>query len=128
MFKFYRRFLPKTSYRISPLIKFFEGHTNKKKSLRPIKKSEPSLQLSEEAEKAFTDGKKALAEATLLKHPIPSAPLSVWTDASDVAIGSSLMQLCDGKREPIAFLSMKINKSQRNWSTHDRELYAIYAL
>ncbi|GFT99539.1 transposon Ty3-G Gag-Pol polyprotein [Nephila pilipes] len=37
------------------------------------------------------------------------------------------MQLCDDKWKPIAFLSMKLNKSQRNWSTYARELYAIYA-
>ncbi|GFS83719.1 protein KIAA0100 [Nephila pilipes] len=104
-----------------------DGHTNRKKSLRPTAVSEPSLQWSEEAEKSFTDTKKALAEATLLKHPIPGALLSLWTDASDVAIGNSLMQLCDDKREPIAFLSMKLNKSQRNWSTYGHELYAIYA-
>ncbi|GFU32796.1 transposon Tf2-11 polyprotein, partial [Nephila pilipes] len=82
---------------------------------------------SEGAEKTFTDAKKALAEATPLKHPIPGALLSLWTDASDVAIGSSLMQLCGDKWEPIAFLPMKLNKSQRKWSTYDRELYALYA-
>ncbi|GFU06778.1 hypothetical protein NPIL_468351 [Nephila pilipes] len=67
------------------------GYTYKRKSLRPTKKSEPSLQWSEEAEKAFTDAKKALAEPTLLKPPIPGAPLSLWTDASNVQIGNSLI-------------------------------------
>ncbi|GFT93291.1 transposon Ty3-G Gag-Pol polyprotein [Nephila pilipes] len=56
------------------------GHSNEKKSLRLTKKSEASLQWSEEDEKAFTDAKKALAEATLLRHPILDAPLSYWTE------------------------------------------------
>ncbi|GFT48978.1 transposon Ty3-G Gag-Pol polyprotein [Nephila pilipes] len=32
-------------------------------------------------EKAFTDAKKVLAEATLLRHPILDAPLSYWREA-----------------------------------------------
>ncbi|GBO33979.1 hypothetical protein AVEN_246675-1 [Araneus ventricosus] len=41
--------------------------------------------------------KQALADATLLKYLIPGAQLSLWTDASDVAIGSSLMKLCNNE-------------------------------
>ncbi|GBN53311.1 hypothetical protein AVEN_63878-1 [Araneus ventricosus] len=37
------------------------------------------------------------------------------------------MQLCNNRWESITFLSMKLRKIQRNWSTYDRELYAIYA-
>ncbi|GFT09917.1 RT_RNaseH_2 domain-containing protein [Nephila pilipes] len=75
------KFLTKSSYILLPSIKFLEGHSNKKKSLRLTKKSEASLQWSEEDEKAFTDAKKALAEATLLRHPILDAPLSYWREA-----------------------------------------------
>ncbi|GFV80696.1 hypothetical protein TNCV_4618581 [Trichonephila clavipes] len=59
-------------------------------------------------------------------HPIPGATLSVWTDASNFAIGSSLMQLSNSNWEPIAFLCLKLSKTQQNWSTYDRELLAIY--
>ncbi|GFT24628.1 transposon Ty3-G Gag-Pol polyprotein [Nephila pilipes] len=121
------QFLKMAAHILSPLIKFLEDLSNKKKSLPPTKNSEPSLRWSENSGKAFADTKKALAEATLLKYPIPGAPFSLRTDASDVAIGSSLMQLCDDKWEPIAFLSMKLNKNRRKWSTYDRELYAIYS-
>ncbi|GFV82288.1 retrovirus-related Pol polyprotein from transposon 17.6 [Trichonephila clavipes] len=66
------------------------------------------------------------ADATLLRHPIPGAKLSLWTDASDKAVGGSLMQLCQNNWEPVAFLSVKLSKSQQKWSTYDRELLAIY--
>ena len=48
------------------------------------------LQLSKKTENAFLDIKKALAEAALLKHPVPKAPLILWTDAPLFAVGSSL--------------------------------------
>ncbi|GFW82507.1 hypothetical protein TNCV_1794001 [Trichonephila clavipes] len=55
---------------------------------------------------------------TLLKHPIPGACL--WVDASNAAVGGSLMQLSNDQWEPLAFYSSKLNKSQKNWSTYDR--------
>ncbi|GFW66591.1 transposon Tf2-9 polyprotein [Trichonephila clavipes] len=36
------------------------------------------------------------------------------------------MQLSNSNWEPIAFLSLKLSKTQQNWPTYDRELLAIY--
>ncbi|GFX37253.1 retrovirus-related Pol polyprotein from transposon 17.6 [Trichonephila clavipes] len=103
-----------------------QGHANKKKPSRPSKSPQTPLEWTEEAENSFIAAKTALADATLLKHSIPGATLSVWTDASNFAIGSSLMQLSNSNWEPIAFLSLKLSKTQQNWSTYDRELLEIY--
>ncbi|GFX10919.1 hypothetical protein TNCV_511791 [Trichonephila clavipes] len=87
--------LLKTAHILAPLIEFLEGHTNKKKPSRPLKNPQTPLEWTEEAENSFTAAETALSDATLLNHPIPGATLSVWTDASNFAIGSSLMQLSD---------------------------------
>ncbi|GFU52804.1 retrovirus-related Pol polyprotein from transposon opus [Trichonephila clavipes] len=85
MYNFYRRFIPKAAHILAPLITFLEGHTNKKKSSRPSKNLQTPLEWTEEAENSFTAAKTALADATLLKHPIPGATLSVWTDAHQIS-------------------------------------------
>ncbi|GBL76526.1 Transposon Ty3-G Gag-Pol polyprotein [Araneus ventricosus] len=127
MFNFYRCFIPKAAHILAPIVQFLEGHTNKKKSRSSVRKSFEQLKWNENAEQAFLAAKNAIAEATLLRHPIPGAQLSLWVDASDVAIGGTLSQLSQGKWEPIAFFSMKLNKSQQKWSTYDRELFSIYS-
>ncbi|GBN84325.1 hypothetical protein AVEN_215606-1 [Araneus ventricosus] len=126
MYNFYRTIIPKAVHILAPLIKFLEGHANKKKPSRPSKNPENPLEWTEEAENSFTAAKTVLADATLFKHPIPSATLSVLIDASNFAIGSFLVQLSNGNCEPIAFLSLKLSKSQQNCSTYDRELLTIH--
>ena len=64
---------------------------------------------------------------TLLKYPKPGCKLAIWVDASDVAIGGVLQQQTDDGWEPLSFFSVKLSKSQRKWSTYDRELFAIYS-
>ncbi|GFX14042.1 transposon Tf2-6 polyprotein [Trichonephila clavipes] len=59
---------------------------------------------------------------------MPNAPLSIWVDASDFAVGGSLAQFHDNVWQPLAFLSMKLSASQKNWSTYDRELLALYTM
>ena len=103
-----------------------EIKNSKKATKHSGKNSDKIIQWIEEAEQSFTDAKQALANATLLRHPIPGAQLSLWIDASDYAIGGSLMQLNNNSWEPIAFLSAKLSKSQQKWSTYDRELFAMY--
>ncbi|GBM38058.1 Transposon Ty3-G Gag-Pol polyprotein [Araneus ventricosus] len=127
IFNFYRCFIPKAAHILAPIVQFLEGHTNKKKSRSSVCKLSEQLKWNENAEQAFIAAKNAIAEATLLRYPIPGAQLSLWVDASDVAIGGTLSQLSQGKWEPIAFFSMKLNKSHQKWSIYDKELFSIYS-
>ncbi|GFS69442.1 transposon Ty3-I Gag-Pol polyprotein [Trichonephila clavipes] len=114
-------FLKLQTYQREPLVKFLEGHKNRKKHPRS-NANNPSeqLQWNDAATLSFKASKEAIAKATLLQHPIPGAQLSLWVDASNVAVGGSLMQLSNDQWEPLAFYSSKLNKSQKNWSTYDR--------
>jgi cleavage and polyadenylation specificity factor subunit 1 len=78
------------------------------------------------ASQAFEDCKEALARATLLVHPKPDAPLAVFTDASDLAVGVVLQQRVDGAWKPLDFFSRKMSSGERKYSAFDRELLAIY--
>ncbi|GFT26150.1 hypothetical protein NPIL_180201 [Nephila pilipes] len=81
---YYRRSIRQTAHILAPLVKFLKGIRNKKRSKRNVKiKLEEMLEWTVEAAASFELVKQSLAQATLLHHPMPNAPLSIWVDASD---------------------------------------------
>ncbi|GFT69322.1 retrovirus-related Pol polyprotein from transposon 17.6 [Trichonephila clavipes] len=75
----------------------------------------------------FQRCKQALADAALLAHPSPSAPLALHVDASDYAIEGALHQVVDSELQPLDFFSRKLTSSEKFYSAYDRELLAIYS-
>ncbi|GFX55612.1 transposon Tf2-9 polyprotein [Trichonephila clavipes] len=104
----------------------FLKHFNLLIDLKKKKVSKP-LNWSSEAITAFQRCKQALADAALLAHPSPSAPLALHVDASDYAIGGVLHQVVDSELQPLAFFSRKLTSSEKSYSAYDRELLAIYS-
>ena len=52
--------------------------------------------------------------------------MRVETDASDFAIGEVLLMKCkDKKWRPVAYISKLLNKANRNYKIHDKEMLAI---
>ncbi|GFX00132.1 transposon Tf2-6 polyprotein [Trichonephila clavipes] len=113
------RFLPKAAEQQYLLSEFLKGSKGKKDS-KP-------LNWSFEAITAFPRCKQALADAALLAHPSPSAPLALHVDAFDYAIGGALHQVVDSELQPLAFFSRKLTSSEKSYSAYDRELLAIYS-
>ncbi|GFU00185.1 transposon Tf2-11 polyprotein [Trichonephila clavipes] len=113
------RFLPKAAEQQYLLSEFLKGSKGKKDS-KP-------LNWSSEAITAFHRCKQALADAALLAHPSPSAPLALHVDASDYAIGGALHQVVNSELQPLAFFSRKLTSSEKSYSAYDRELLAIYS-
>ena len=65
--------------------------------------------------------KRIIARDVLLAYPDFSKKFELFTDASDKQLGAVIMQ--DGR--PIAYYSRKLNSSQLNYTTTEKELLAI---
>ncbi|XP_076734505.1 LOW QUALITY PROTEIN: uncharacterized protein K02A2.6 [Maylandia zebra] len=115
MVNFYNRFLPRAAHLLKPLYGALKG-----------KKANDSVDWFPESIQAFSDAKSALANAALLAHPSPSAPIALTTDASDIAVGAVLEQRISGVWQPLAFFSRTLRDSERNYSVFDRELLALH--
>ena len=113
MINYYRRFIKSAAHHLYHL---FEALGSKPKRLL----------WSADMQASFDAIKEALASATMLHHPDPALPLSLTTDASDVAIGAVVEQRGPKGWEPLAFFSKKLSDTQQKWSPYDRELHAVH--
>ena len=65
------------------------------------------------------------------KEPVLAAldldkKMRMEVDTSDYAIGEVLSMECeDGRWRPVAFLSKSLNKTERNYKIHNKEMLAI---
>lgn len=114
---FYRRFIPDAANTQSKLQALINGNRKKDKTI---------LNWNPDAEMAFEQCKRDLANATHLAHPLPNAKLTLHVDASNFAVGAVLHQLNEQTLEPLSFYSKKMTDTQKRYSTYDRELLAIY--
>ena len=123
MVNYYRRFIRKAAHHLHPLFGALKGPKRKKGEPRPKPRI---LTWNEDLQASFDAIKEALAEATLLHHPRPNAPLALTTDASKFAIGGVLEQCGPNGWEPLSFYSAKLDDNQIDWPAFDRELLAMF--
>lgn len=114
---FYRRFLPNAVEYQSTLTALIPG--NKKNDKTPVI-------WTDEARTAFDKCKTELANTAMLSYPNERNNLILQTDASDNCVGAALNQLVDKELKPLGFYSKKLTDPQKNYSTYDRELTAIF--
>ena len=74
--------------------------------------------------------KKMLTKVPVVQPPDWNKPFHVFVDASDIAIGSALMQLSEPNwYRPVYYASRKLSSAERNYSTTEREaLGMIYSV
>ena len=122
---YYRRFIENFSKIASPLTEMC-GTLKKVKGggatrATPIK----PFAWGEEQRQAFRALKEAVISAPCLAMPDSSREFVVHTDASGYATGAVLMQQFPEGMRPIAFLSRKMTRAERNYPVHEQELLAI---
>ncbi len=78
-------------------------------------------------ESLFGSFKKDIIHSFSMYHPDHSLDWFLSVDASDLAVGGVLVQRdINGVQQVIAFVSRKLSKSARAWSTYEKEAYAMY--
>ena len=118
MLNYYRRCIPHAAKMQAP-------HNAYLKDFR--KNDKRKVDWTKQAEEAFNHCKRSLASIAATIHLSPSAHLALTTDPSDTAIGASLEQSADDAWSPFGFFSCKLSQTEKNYSTYDRELLAIFA-
>ena len=104
---FYHRFVPHCADILQPLHSLLSAHPTRPKST--------PLMWTPDAEQAFASIKTALADASLLNHPHPTAEVCLMTDASLTGVGGVLQQRIDGAWQPLSFFSRKLTPTQQRY-------------
>lgn len=110
---FYGKFIPNCAHISLPL-------TDLTRKFSPNK-----IQWTESQEISFQNLKKALTSSPILKLPNLSKVFILQTDASDRGLGAVLLQEDSDQKQPISYISRKLNKAEENYSTIERECLAI---
>src|SRR5665811_1255193 len=78
------------------------------------------------AQEAFEKMKAAVIEDLVLAHPMFGKPFILRTDASNTGVGAVLSQVDNAREEKVvSFASKILDKAQRNYTTSEKECYAI---
>ena len=56
------------------------------------------------------------------------APITLHTDASDYGVSGYSFQTVDGIDQPVAFVSISLNKPQLRWSVIQKEAHGIFLM
>lgn len=80
---------------------------------------------SDKCHKSFEDIKKSVTSDQILVHFNPDLPIILTTDASNNAVAGILSHRFSETTKPIAFVSRALTKSEKNYSTLEKEALAI---
>ena len=111
---------------------YFHDHIqNFSTSMRPLHKLVTAYEKSrkivwtQEAEESFNIIREAIRNCPTLFFLDENGEVVLDTDASDYGIGAHLFQIVNGKPRPVAFMSKSLTNAEANWSTIEKECYAI---
>ena len=109
---YYRKFIRNFAQIASPLNRLLEKNNE--------------FVWNQDCEHAFTSLKRIIAEDITLAFPNFTRKFRVTTDASSIAICAALSQIQDNDAErPVSFISRTLSKTERKWSTIEREAFAM---
>ena len=108
---YYRRFVYKYAFIALPLHRLTQKHV--------------PFEWTDECSTAFQTLKDALISPPIMAFPNFHQPFTLSTDASNYAVGAVLSQVQNGQERVIAYASHVLTRTEKKWSTYDKELWAI---
>ncbi len=115
------------------LVNYFRDHiSDMSGKVKPLRKmvisyeKNKKVEWTPELEETFFKIRDEIGNCPSLFFVDENAPIIVMTDASDYGIGAYIYQMIDNKEKPIVFMSKALHGAELNWSTIEKEAYAIY--
>jgi hypothetical protein len=108
-------------------LRFVKGYAQLVKPLTQLLRKNEKFDWNSESQTVFEKLKQALSSPPILAFPDFTRPFTVYTDASDIAVGAVLSQILHGQERVIAYYSRQLRKAELRYSTIEKEALAIVA-
>lgn len=105
--------------------KFIKDFSKKAFPLNKLLKKNSDFKWTAEQQNSFLELKEALRNVVILQYPDYNKKFIITTDASNYGLGAVLSQESNGKDLPLQFISRSLSKSEKNYSTTEKECLAI---
>ena len=109
--------------------KFVQNYADKAHALTVLTRKDTEWKWAQEQDESFQFLKNCLLSPPILRYPNFAREFILHTDASGFGVGSVLAQMHweagEEKEVVIAYTSQHLNDTQMNWSTIEKEAYAI---
>lgn len=106
--------------------RFIRDYSKIVQPLSIMTSSKRKFEWGAEQEKAFQKVKECISQAPALRLADWSKDFHIQTDASDISVGAVLFQQGNnGERYPLAYHSKTLDKTEKNWSATEKELFGI---
>ena len=117
-----RKFLGFTNY----YRQFVKDFAKLAQPLNNLTRKEEKWRWGSEQQKAFEQLKQIFTSRLLLVAPDIDKEFRVEADASNFATGGVLLiKYEDNKWRPVAYISKSLNKTERNYEIHNKEMLAV---
>ncbi len=107
------------------LSKFIPRLSGRMRNIVSLQKKKVPFIWTHEHDAEFEDIQKAVRDIKYLRQPDTSKRFYVECDASEFAIGATLLQKEGEILVPVAYMSRKLDETQHNWFIAEKELYAV---
>jgi len=105
---------------------FAKDFTKIAKPLHEMTRKEMKWSWGEKQQRAFEELKERFMIEPVLVTPDLDKEMRVEADASDFATGGVLSMKCEDERwRPVAYISKSLNKAERNYKIHNKEMLVI---
>ena len=111
---------------IHPLQEMIKAGNKTKVVRQPGRKPIQTIVWTSEADDSFEAIKAMINNCPKLFYIDDKLPIYLNTDASNYAIGAYLYQIKNNKEVPIRFMSKTLTGAQLNWSTIEKECFAMF--
>ena len=106
--------------------RFVDGFSEIAAPLHRLLQKNVKFEWNKDCQKAFEELKRSLISAPIMAFPRFDREFVLYTDASDVGVGSILAQKDDsGVERTVAFASRAFSGSEKNCTTTEKEAFAV---